>query len=80
LKKFNLKILGESGFDRLDRGTDQEILDFFGKNFGDALQVMPTLLEEWRNNPTSALCTIKCFPWSYKDICVLFGRIFLEFA
>ena len=67
---------GENGFDRLDNGTDQEVLDFFAKNFGDALKVMPTLIEDWRSNPTSALCTVKCFPWSFHDKCVLFGSFF----
>jgi kynurenine 3-monooxygenase len=43
--------------------TDENIVDFFSTNFPDALVLMPTLLQDFKTNPTSSLITIKCFPW-----------------
>jgi len=34
---------------------------------------MPKLLEEFRNNPTGSLVTIRCAPWYYKDKVALVG-------
>jgi len=34
---------------------------------------MPTLVEDYFNNPTSSLAIIRCFPWSYKDKVILLG-------
>jgi kynurenine 3-monooxygenase len=31
--------------------------------FPDAISHMPTLLEDFEQNPTSSLVTIRCFPW-----------------
>jgi kynurenine 3-monooxygenase len=33
---------------------------------------MPTLLEDFKNNPTGSLVTIRCAPWYYRDkVCLL---------
>jgi kynurenine 3-monooxygenase len=33
---------------------------------------MPTLLDDFRNNPTGSLVTIRCAPWFYRDrVCLL---------
>src|SRR6202521_3438859 len=34
---------------------------------------MPSLLEDFRENPTGSLVTIRCAPWSYKDKVALVG-------
>jgi kynurenine 3-monooxygenase len=34
---------------------------------------MPTLLEEYRQNPTGSLVTIRCAPWFYQDKVALVG-------
>lgn len=52
---------GTISFDALK--TDQEILTFFNDTFPDASALMPTLLEDFKTNPTSSLVTVKCFPW-----------------
>jgi len=64
---------GEHGFNRLDHADDETILNFFHADFKDAAELMPDLLENWRNNPTSSLLTIKCFPWSVEGSCCLLG-------
>jgi kynurenine 3-monooxygenase len=37
--------------------------DFFYHTFPDAHKLMPSLLEDFNENPTSSLVTMKCFPW-----------------
>lgn len=46
---------------------------FFENTFSDATQLMPTLTEDFFNNPTSSLVTIKCFPWIREDKFALIG-------
>ena len=53
--------------------TDDEVFDFFREEFPDAVPLMPTLLEDFRNNPTGSLVTIRCAPWFYKDKVALVG-------
>ena len=52
---------GPQSFERLK--TPQDIESFFEKNFPDALNLMPTLAEDFRDNPTSSLVTVRCYPW-----------------
>jgi kynurenine 3-monooxygenase len=52
--------------------TDDDVRRFFGEEFPDALPLMPTLLEDFKNNPTGSLVTIRCAPWYYRDrVCLL---------
>src|SRR5438552_15468848 len=53
--------------------TDDEVRDFFREEFLDAVPLMPTLLEDFRQNPTGSLVTIRCAPWFYKDKVALVG-------
>ena len=53
--------------------TDDEVRRFFGEEFPDAVPLMPALLEDFRENPTGSLVTIRCAPWSYKDKVALVG-------
>lgn len=59
------------GFDQL---TDAEkVRAFFTQHFADALPLMPTLTEDFFGNPTGALVTVKCFPWSFGSHLTLVG-------
>jgi kynurenine 3-monooxygenase len=52
--------------------TDDDVRRFFGEEFPDAVLLMPTLLEDFKNNPTGSLVTIRCAPWHHRDrICLL---------
>ena len=52
--------------------TDDEVRRFFHEEFPDAVPLMPTLLEDFRENPTGSLVTIRCAPWFYRDkVCLL---------
>lgn len=62
---------GEKSFDSLK--TKDEVLNFFKSEFADAVPLMPTLLEDFFNNPTSSLVTVKCFPWTFDDSIALIG-------
>lgn len=52
---------------------DAEVQAFFEQNFPDAVPLMPTLLEDFRNNPTSSLITTRIFPWHMADRSALIG-------
>jgi kynurenine 3-monooxygenase len=52
--------------------TDDDVRRFFGEEFPDAIPLMPTLLEDFKNNPTGSLVTVRCAPWYYRDkVCLL---------
>ena len=52
--------------------TDDGVRRFFDEEFPDAVPLMPTLLEDFRQNPTGSLVTIRCAPWFYRDkVCLL---------
>ena len=53
--------------------TDDDVRRFFDEEFPDAVLLMPTLLEDFRQNPTGSLVTIRCAPWYYKDKVALVG-------
>jgi kynurenine 3-monooxygenase len=53
--------------------SDDEIRRFFDEEFPDAVPLMPTLLEDFRQNPTGSLVTVRCAPWFYKDKVALLG-------
>ena len=53
--------------------TDDEVRHFFGEEFSDAVPLMPNLLDDFRNNPTGSLVTIRCAPWVYQDKIALVG-------
>jgi len=53
--------------------TDDGVRRFFDEEFPDAVPLMPTLLEDFRQNPTGSLVTIRCAPWYYKDKVALVG-------
>lgn len=61
---------GPHSFEKLT--NDEEVLAFFQQTFPDAVPLMPSLLEDFRDNPTSSLVTIRCSPW-VKNSTLLIG-------
>jgi kynurenine 3-monooxygenase len=53
--------------------TDDDVRRFFEEEFPDAVALMPTLLDDFRDNPTGSLVTIRCTPWFYRDKVCLVG-------
>jgi len=62
---------GAQGFDALN--NDDKIMQFFETYFPDAVPHMPDLIQEFHENPTSSLGTIKCSPWNIKDKVLMMG-------
>ncbi len=52
---------GETSFETLS--TKEKVTDFFKSVFPDAYALMPQLLEEFFQNPSSSLVTMRCYPW-----------------
>jgi kynurenine 3-monooxygenase len=53
--------------------TDDEVCNFFFEEFPDAVPLMPTLVQDFNDNPTGSLVTIRCAPWYYRDKVILVG-------
>src|SRR4029077_11591468 len=53
--------------------TDDDVRRFFHEEFPDAVPLMPNLLDDFKNNPTGSLVTIRCSPWYYQDKVALVG-------
>ena len=53
--------------------SPEKVTEFFQKEFPDALALMPNLIDDFFENPTSALGTVKCSPWHYKRNTLLMG-------
>ncbi len=62
---------GTTSFKTLD--TKEKVRSFFNETFADAAKLMPTLEEDFFNNPTGSLVTVKCFPWIREDKFALIG-------
>ena len=62
---------GEFNFENLT--SEEKITQFFEKEFPDALALIPNIKQEFINNPTGPLGTIKCSPWSYENKTLLIG-------
>ncbi len=62
---------GETSFESLD--TDEKIMNFFKTTFPDAVPLMPTLIQDYHENPTASLAIIRCEPWHHADKVMLMG-------
>ena len=59
------------GFDSLQ--TAENVRDFFQQYFPDVLPLIPGLLEDFFNNPTGHLGTVRCAPWNLDERAILMG-------
>lgn len=62
---------GENSFESLQDTPTLEA--FFATHFPDTADVIPDLVHDFFKNPTSALVTMKCFPWTFEDKVALIG-------
>ena len=62
---------GDPSFKSLD--NKEKVRSFFNTTFSDASRLMPTLEDDFFNNPTSSLITVKCFPWVRDSTFALIG-------
>ena len=62
---------GDLSFEQLD--TEKKVSVFFNKVFSDASSLIPDLVQQFFNNPTSSLVTVKCYPWIRNEQFCLIG-------
>ncbi len=62
---------GEAAFEHLQ--TEDQINTFFEQNFSDAKALMPDLIQDFQENPTGNLVTVRCSPWHFEDQVLLIG-------
>ncbi len=62
---------GAASFDALR--TDDDVRRFFANEFPDAVPLMPTLLADYRANPTGAMVTVRCRPWQHQGKVAIVG-------
>ena len=53
--------------------TESDLLAFFDQHFPDAVEHMPTLVEDYFSNPVGSLMTVRCNPWYVEDRAVILG-------
>jgi kynurenine 3-monooxygenase len=66
-----LPFQGEPSFKQI--GTETDLHDLFRKQFPDALSLMPHLTQQFFDNPTGSMVTVKCSPWSAYGKTLLLG-------
>ncbi|WP_273567779.1 FAD-dependent oxidoreductase [Maribacter halichondriae] len=62
---------GEVSFERIK--TKEQAKDFFKTYFPNVRKDIENLIEDFFKNPTSAMVTMKCYPWTYWDKVALVG-------
>jgi len=62
---------GELSFEKLT--TEEAVTNFFNETFPDVVPLIPDLVPQFFNHPTSSLVTVKCFPWIREDKFGLIG-------
>ncbi len=64
-------MLGELSFSSID--SENKIIEFFKMQFPDIIEMLPNLVEDYKNNPTGKLATVYCDKWNYKGKALIFG-------
>jgi kynurenine 3-monooxygenase len=62
---------GDPSFNSLK--TREQVTEFFNRQFADVVAMIPNVVDEYMENPTSSLVTVRSFPWSYSDKLCLMG-------
>jgi len=62
---------GKDSFEELD--SEQKVARFFEERFPDAVPLMPQLTDNFFENPTGAMVTVKCSPWHVDGKALLLG-------
>lgn len=62
---------GDESFEALT--TTDAVYALFERRFADAIPLMPRLGEDFFENPTGHLETIRCEPWSFEDHALVLG-------
>ena len=60
---------GRDNFNNLT--TPEAVSDYFKREYPDAFELMPRLTEEFFENPTAPLGTVRCNPWTYNNSLIM---------
>lgn len=55
----------KGGFDTVDPNDRDAVRTYFNQHFPDVIHVMPTLADEYRNNPVGSLVSVRVSPWNF---------------
>ncbi len=66
-----LPFTGDVSFEKLT--TREEVSQFFNQEFGDAVPLIPNLVDNFFANPTGHMDTVKCHPWNVDGRALLLG-------
>lgn len=53
--------------------TPEKVQAFFQKYFPDTIELIPNLLEDYFENPTGHLATVRCSPWNLDSSALILG-------
>lgn len=56
-----------------DLNDDDSVIEFFTREFPDIVPLMPTLVDDFKNNPIGNLGTVKSHPWNHEGKVLLLG-------
>lgn len=62
---------GEHSFEAVH--GDEGVRAHFEREYGDAVPLMPTLVEDYTKNPVGSLVTVRCSPWVHEGKVALLG-------
>ena len=62
---------GEYGFNHMKE--PKQVRQFFETFYPELIPFMPDYVDEYFNNPTGSLGTVKCFPWQAYGKCLMMG-------
>lgn len=51
--------------------TKESVTNFFNEYFADAMAMMPNLVDDFFNNPTGNLATMRCYPWVKNNVALM---------
>lgn len=60
---------GEVSLEKLN--TKETVMSFFETYFPDVLSMMPNLVDDFLNNPTGNLTTMRCYPWVKNNVALM---------
>lgn len=68
---YDISLGGNNSFEYLD--NEDKVVKFFNEQFPDAVALIPSIVEDYFQNPTGTLMTVKCYPWVMEDKVALLG-------
>jgi len=60
---------GEVSLEKLN--NKEAVMSFFETYFPDVLSLMPNLVDDFLNNPTGNLATMRCYPWVKNKVALM---------